>query len=198
MDNKESRPYGYYAFLITLFNLIFGGFIMLYRRTQHPLDQVSGLDVALLGLATLRMSKLVSEDEITAVIRKPLIKEEAGQKQPRGHGIRWALGRLVLCPTCTGTWIAAFLTYALHLSPRYTRPFLAMMSASGASQLSDAMLSLVYTDRDLLRDEEDIVRQRKGEVPYVEPGHSQGLDPSNQSGRSTGGPLQEVESVPRQ
>lgn len=156
----HSRPYGYYTLLIALYNLLFGGFLLLYRRSRQPLEKVTGLDVALLGLATLRMSKLVSEDEITSVIRKPMIEIEEGQKRPKGHGLRLALGKLVLCPTCTGTWIAAFLTYALHLSPRYTRPFLAMMSASGASQFSDALLSLVYTDRDLLRDEEDILRER--------------------------------------
>lgn len=148
------RPYTYYALLIALYNALFGGFLLLYRRWRHPLEQITPLDLGLLGLATLRVAKLVSEDEITAVIREPLIEVEGGQKQPRGRGLRWALGKLVLCPTCTGTWVAAFLTYALHLSPRYTRPFLAIMSASGAEQFTDALLSLVYTDRDLLREKE--------------------------------------------
>ncbi|HZU11999.1 MAG TPA: DUF1360 domain-containing protein [Chloroflexota bacterium] len=160
-DPSESRPYGQYAALIALYNLIFGGFILLYRRWSHPLERLSGLDLAMLGLATLRLSKLVSEDEITAVLRRPLVQVEGDQKKPRGHGLRWALGKLVLCPTCTGTWIAAFLTYALHLFPRYTRPFLALMSASGISQSSDAFLSLVYTDRDLLRDEETIIKEKR-------------------------------------
>lgn len=160
-NNSESRPYGEYAALITLYNLIFGGFLLLYRRWSHPLERLSALDLAMLGFATLRLAKLVSEDEITTVIRRPLIEVEGEQKRPRGNGLRWALGRLVLCPTCTGTWIAAFLTYALHLFPRYTRPFLAVMSASGISQTSDALLSLVYTDRDLLRDEEHIIKEQR-------------------------------------
>jgi len=86
----------------------------------------------------------------------------------------------LLCPTCSGTWIAALLTYALYLFPIYTRPFLAIMSASGLSQFSDAILSLVYTDRDLLRDEEDVLKRRKGEGRYREPGKGQGLDSSQQ------------------
>jgi hypothetical protein len=44
-----------------------------------------------------------------------------------------------------------FFTYTLYLFPRYARPFLAFMAASGISQISDALLSLVYTDRDLIR-----------------------------------------------
>lgn len=161
-EQQPTKPYAEYAALIALYNLIFGGFLALYEKRREPLDRVSGLDMLMLGLATLRLAKLVSEDEITSVLRKPVVQIEHGQRQPRGHGLRQALGKLVLCPTCSGTWIAAFLTYALHLFPRYTRPFLAMMSASGASQFSDALLSLVYTDRDLLRDEEDEMRQRKG------------------------------------
>jgi hypothetical protein len=113
------------------------------------------MDFALLGLATLRMSKLLSEDEITSVIRRPVIAVEGGERHPKGRGLRWAIGKLVLCPTCTGTWVAALLTYALHLWPRYTRPFLAILAASGMEQFSDALLSLVYTDRDVLREQEN-------------------------------------------
>jgi hypothetical protein len=158
--DDQPLPHASYALLIALYNALFGGFVLLYRRRRHPLEQITPLDLGMLGLATLRIAKLVSEDEITAVVRKPLVAHEDGERRPRGRGLRWALGKLVLCPTCTGTWVAAFLTYALHLSPRYTRPFLAMMSASGAEQLSDALLSLVYTDRDLLRERESRREQR--------------------------------------
>lgn len=162
MDNSQPRrPYGYYAGLIGLYNALYGLFLLLYHRKDNRLERLSGLDLTLLGLATLRMAKLVSEDEITAVIRRPLVDVKDGQRQPRGHGLRLALGKLVLCPTCTGTWVAAFFTYALHLFPRQTRPFLALMSASGASQFSDALLSLVYTDRDLLRDEETVIKETR-------------------------------------
>lgn len=153
-QESSGRPYAYYAFLITVYNGIFAGFLYAYRRWSHPLERLTPLDLTLLGLATLRMSKLVSEDEITSVIRRPVIAVEGHDRHPRGRGLRWAIGKLVLCPTCTGTWVAAMLTYALHLWPRYTRPFLAILAASGMEQFSDALLSLVYTDRDLLRQQE--------------------------------------------
>ncbi len=149
------RSYLSYTLLIVLYQALFGGFVLLYRRWRHPLEQITPLDLTLLGLATMRLSKLVSEDEITAALREPFIDESGGTKQPKGHGMRRSLGKLVLCPICTGTWVAAFLSYALHLSPRYARPFLAIMAASGISQTSDAFLSLAYTDRDLLRKSTD-------------------------------------------
>jgi hypothetical protein len=148
---SEDRSYTSYALLILLYNALFGGFVLLYRKWRHPLETLTALDLSLLGLATLRASKLVSEDEITSVLREPVLDEVDHQKIPQGTGMRRSLGKLLLCPTCTGTWVAALFTYALYLCPRYTRPFLAIMAASGMSQTSDALLSLVYTDRDLLR-----------------------------------------------
>jgi hypothetical protein len=151
VPESQPRPLGYYALLIGLYNALYGLFLLIYRRKDRSLQEIGGLDLAMLGMATLRISKVISEDEITAVLRKPLIEVDAQGRRPRGHGLRWALGKLVLCPTCTGTWVAALLTYALHLFPWATRPLLAIMSASGAEQFADALLSLVYTDRDHLR-----------------------------------------------
>jgi hypothetical protein len=152
------RSYTSYALLIFLYNLVFGGFVLLYRQWKHPLETLTALDLSLLGLATLRASKLVSEDEITAVLREPVLDEVEGRKIPKGEGFRQSLGKLLLCPTCTGTWVAAFFTYALYLFPRYARPFLAIMAASGISQTSDALLSLVYMDRDLIRQRKEQIR----------------------------------------
>lgn len=155
-QSQRSQPYGYYALLITVYQALYGVFLLLYRRKENALTQIGPFDLVLLSLATLRVSKGISEDEVTAVLRSPLVDGlESGAGRPRGGGMRWALGKLVLCPTCTGTWVAAILGYCLHLYPRQTRPLLAIMSASGAAQLSDALLSLVYTDRDLLRKQKE-------------------------------------------
>lgn len=161
-DTAPSRPYGYYALLIAVYQALYAIFLMAYRGRKHRLESLSPLDLLMLGLATLRISKVISEDEITAVVRRPLVSAENGQTQPRGGGLRQALGKLVLCPTCTGTWVAAFLGYGLHLFPRSTRPLLAIMSVSGFEQFSDALLSLVYTDRDLIREKEAIEARRLG------------------------------------
>jgi hypothetical protein len=148
----QSRPLGYYALLIALYNAFYGLFLLVYRRRRSSgLQAIGPLDLTMLGLATLRLSKAISEDEITAVLRRPLVEVDEHGRRPRGAGLRWALGKLVLCPTCTGTWVAALLAYALHLFPWATRPLLAIMSASGMEQFADALLSLVYTDRDRLR-----------------------------------------------
>ena len=148
---RKRGSYPYYASFIALYQALYAAFLVFYGKRDDSLERVSALDVAMLGLATLRISKAISEDEITQVVRKPLAVESDVERQAQGQGLRYALGKLILCPTCTGTWVAAFLAYALHLFPRQTRPFLAVMSASGISQIGDALLSLVYTDRDSLK-----------------------------------------------
>src|SRR5262249_12505893 len=55
-------------------------------------------------------------------------RARAGRAQP-------ALGELLSCPSCVGTWAVAGLVYGLHLAPRPTRVFLTIMSAAGVAEL---------------------------------------------------------------
>ncbi len=53
----------------------------------------------------------------------------------KGHGVQRAIGELLSCPICVGTWAAAGMVYGLHLAPRPTRVFLSIMGATGAAEL---------------------------------------------------------------
>jgi len=55
-----------------------------------------------------------------------------------GDGAKRAIGELISCPICTGTWIAALLTYGLYLAPGPTRVLLTILGASGAAELLNA------------------------------------------------------------
>jgi len=43
------------------------------------------------------------------------------KEQPRGSGLRRAIGELLICIFCVGQWIAAFFAYGLVLAPALTR-----------------------------------------------------------------------------
>ena len=63
----------------------------------------------------------------------------AGELPQAGEvGARRALGELLSCPICSGTWIAAALVYGLGIVPGPTRAFLAIMSAIGVAELLNA------------------------------------------------------------
>ena len=64
------------------------------------------------------------------------------------RGWRWTLGEVVSCPLCVGTWVAAEPVYGLHLAPRPTRAYIAVMSATGVAQvLSETTEALTWSSR---------------------------------------------------
>jgi hypothetical protein len=85
------------------------------------------LDIALLGIATHKLSRLMAKDRITSIIRAPFVNyiHSAGagevEEEPRGHGIQRGIGQMISCPFCMGPWCATALTFGLVFAPRITR-----------------------------------------------------------------------------
>jgi hypothetical protein len=95
-------------------------------------------DLALLGVATHKLSRLVAKDRVTGIIRAPFVsyKRSAGagevEEEPRGRGMQRGIGNLISCPYCTGPWCATALGFGFVFAPRVTR-FLAGILASVAA-----------------------------------------------------------------
>jgi hypothetical protein len=117
-----------YAMLAGVFNLIFAVFLLVARRTGRPIpERVDARDIALLGVATHKLSLLIANDAITSPLRAPFteLQEKESPKnveeEPRGKGLRRSIGELLTCQFCLGMWVASFFTYGLVLVPRITR-----------------------------------------------------------------------------
>ncbi len=124
---EKQRLYSY-ATLIGVFNLIFATFLLVARGSGRSLpERVDARDIALLGVATHKVSTIGAHDAVTSPLRAPFteLQETKSQKnveeRPRGKGIRRSLGELLICPFCLGMWVASFFTYGLVLVPRLTR-----------------------------------------------------------------------------
>jgi hypothetical protein len=121
---------------------IFGLFNLLSRRKRTKLEP---FDLALLGLSSYRMGRMVSYDVVMESFRSPFTETVpdptgAGDTvQPKGSGWRRAVGDLICCPICAGTWIAAALVYGLELAPRPTRLLLSIMGSIGLGELLNAL-----------------------------------------------------------
>lgn len=96
-------------------------------------------DLALLGVATHKLSRLVAKDRVTGIIRAPFVsyKRSAGagevEEEPRGHGIQLGIGNLISCPYCMGPWCAAALAFGLVFSPKITRFFAGVLASVAMS-----------------------------------------------------------------
>jgi hypothetical protein len=93
------------------------------------------LNLALLGIAIHKLSRIVAKDRITGVLRAPFVDyiRSAGggevEEEPRGHGIQRGIGNLISCPYCTAPWCATALAFGFVFAPHVTR-FVAGILAS--------------------------------------------------------------------
>jgi len=87
------------------------------------------LDLALLGLATHKLSRIVAKDRITGILRAPFVSyvrsSGAGEveEEPRGRGFQRGIGHLISCPYCMAPWCATALGFGFIFAPRVTRFF---------------------------------------------------------------------------
>jgi uncharacterized protein DUF1360 len=140
-----------YAGLTGLFLSLLAAFALRERKNRVNLE-LQPFDLALLGLATLRLGRLVAYDKVFETWRLPVTEtrpDESGAGKtvvPKGRGFQRAIGELISCPICAGTWVAAGLVYGLRIAPRFTRALLAIMSAVGAAEiLNGAIEALEWT-----------------------------------------------------
>ncbi|MEU2439594.1 DUF1360 domain-containing protein [Streptomyces rubradiris] len=126
-DGSEP-PLGGYAALAAVFAAGTGTFAVLARRrgVRLPPD-VPPWDVLLMGTAAYKASRLVAKDKITSFLRAPFTRRadegEASEvmDEPKGSGLRRAVGDLVSCPFCTAAWAAGALACSYAASPPLTR-----------------------------------------------------------------------------
>ena len=107
---------------------------------QHRLPRKFGLlDLALLGMATHKMSRIVAKDRITGILRAPFVSyirsSGAGEveEEPRGSGFQRGIGHLISCPYCMAPWCATALAFGFVFAPRATRFFAGILVSVTAS-----------------------------------------------------------------
>jgi hypothetical protein len=137
-DRTEAEaPLAGYATLATAFTGGAALFAVAARRRGVRLpERVPPWDVALLGAATFKASRLLTKDRITSFLRAPFTRrdEDDGMASevndvPRGDGVRRAVGELVSCPFCTAAWVSGALVAWYASAPRATRLVCAGLSA---------------------------------------------------------------------
>jgi hypothetical protein len=135
-EKGEDVPLFSYGVLAGTFNLLFALFLLVARVSGKPIpERMDAKDIALLGMATHKVSLVGSQDAIASPLRAPfteLNEKESPKKvdeKPRGEGIRRSVGELLTCQFCLGVWVASFFTYGFVLLPRVSRLVAAVFAA---------------------------------------------------------------------
>ena len=144
----EDRPLAGYVGLLATYATLTVSSLAVLKRRQRLGHRVGAADLALLAVTTFRVSRLVTKDSVTAVVRAPFTeyREPAGEGEVNedvrgGTGWRHAVGELLTCPFCLGQWVATAATTSMYLAPDATR-FAATVCAAGTA--SD-VLQLAYS-----------------------------------------------------
>ena len=123
----EEAPLGSYAAFVAVYNAAFAGALLAARLAGRTLPKPGLGDLALYGVATHKLSRLLAKDKVTAALRAPFAEyEDDGgpaevEERPRGEGPRRAVGELVTCPYCLDQWVAGGFAVASVFAPRATR-----------------------------------------------------------------------------
>jgi hypothetical protein len=94
------------------------------------------LDFVVLSAASFKAARTLAGDEVTSFLREPFVEGKAheGDEMPLHTGdLRQAIGELVTCSRCGGTWAAAGLAVSQILSPRFGRLLTWSLAAAGAN-----------------------------------------------------------------
>ena len=120
----QSPPYSSYAAITATFagGLAAAGTIARLLRREPQCH--TALDFLVLSAASFKAARTLSHDEVTSFIRDPFVRGTAHSgedEEPVRGGMEQAIGELVTCSRCAGTWIAAGLAATQVIAPRFGR-----------------------------------------------------------------------------
>jgi Protein of unknown function (DUF1360) len=135
-EPSERPPLLPYAVMMAIFNALFAAALVAAKRGGRQLpERVGAADLALIGTASHKLSRLISKDKVTSPLRAPFTELEGNggpgelEERSRGKGARKAIGELLVCPYCLGLWVVAGFSLGLLFAPRLTRFLAAIFSA---------------------------------------------------------------------
>jgi hypothetical protein len=141
MARQTQAPHGAYAAIMGAFVAGLAGAGLLARALgRDPLEH-RPLDLVMLGAATFKAARTISRDEVTSFLREPFVEGRAkdGAEEPIATGdLRQAIGELVTCSRCIGTWVAAGLTGTQVIAPRFGRILIWTLAAAGMNDFLQA------------------------------------------------------------
>jgi len=135
-----------YAVLEAVFATGMAGLIALTRRREQDGTPAIPLDeLALIALATFTLADVLAKERISTWIREPFVEEDADHKpvHPEGSGMRHAIGELLTCTRCIGTWSALGLVALRTASPAAGRATVRVLALAGINDLMQSGFRLL-------------------------------------------------------
>jgi hypothetical protein len=128
------------------------------RALRRDPQRQSALDFVVLSAASFKAARTLSRDPITSFIRDPFVEGQAGvaedEKPISSGGMEQAIGELVTCTRCVGTWAAAGLTATQLVAPRFGRLLTWSLGAAAVNDFLQAGFSALAARANQLEEEQ--------------------------------------------
>jgi hypothetical protein len=157
---EPQPPYGAYAAIMGAFAGGLGAAGLLSRTMGRDPQCQTTLDLVVLSAASFKAARTLAADEVTSFLRTPFVQGEAHSgedEQPvQTGGFEQAIGELVTCSRCVGTWAAAGLAVTQILAPRFGRLLTWSLASAGINDFLQAgFAALTNKSNELERRAED-------------------------------------------
>jgi hypothetical protein len=140
-ERSDRPPYESYAAIAATFGGLLATAGALGRALDRDPQCQTTLDLVVLAGATFKVARTLATDEVTSFVRDPFVRGHAhsgDDEQPVQGGMHQAIGELVTCTRCVGTWAAAGLASTQILAPRFGRLLTWSFAAAAANDLLQA------------------------------------------------------------
>ena len=140
--HEPRPPYESYAAIVGAFAGLLATAGALGKALDRDPQCFTPLDFALLSAASFKAARTLAHDDVTSFIRQPFVRGNAGtgdEDEPvRTGGADQAIGELVTCTRCVGTWAAAGLATMQVVAPRFGRLLTWSLGAAAANDFLQA------------------------------------------------------------
>jgi hypothetical protein len=139
----DRPPYEAYAGIFGAFAGLLAAAGAVGRLLDRDPQCQTPLDFAVLAAASFKAARTLARDEVTSFVREPFVRGHAhsGDEEPVEDGFAQAVGELVTCTRCVGTWTAAGLASTQLLAPRFGRLLTWSLAAAAANDFLQAGFS---------------------------------------------------------
>jgi hypothetical protein len=139
---EPEPPYGAYAAIMAVFAGGLGVAGLLSRVIGRDPQCQTTLDLVVLSAASFKAARTLASDEVTSFLRTPFVEGEAhsgdDERPVQTGGLEQAIGELVTCSRCVGTWTAAGLAVTQILAPRFGRLLTWSLASAGINDFLQA------------------------------------------------------------
>jgi hypothetical protein len=115
---------------------------LLSRAVGRDPQCQTALDLVVLSAATFKAARTLARDEVTSFLRTPFVEGEAhsgeDERPVQTGGLEQAIGELVTCSRCVGTWAAAGLAATQVIAPRFGRLLTWSLASAGINDFLQA------------------------------------------------------------